>query len=198
MREHICIRRPEYVAGTVERPEVGVFTQAATAKRPSPWGKVASGEKVWMKWTGGPIVATAEVAGYREFMDCSPEQLRDAVQGFELHGLEAYWESLDGPLCALVIFLCKEAWLDEPIDVSGRSYGSSWLVLPDQLSARKWMAAPPAAPKGTKDPRGPRVAGKKLRFLVFRRDSYTCQYCGRRAPNVGPHCALVQRWQDRD
>ena len=26
--------------------------------------------------------------------------------------------------------------------------------------------------------------GKKLRFEVFKRDSFTCQYCGRKAPNV--------------
>lgn len=29
---------------------------------------------------------------------------------------------------------------------------------------------------------------KKLRFEVFKRDSFTCQYCGRQAPNIVLHC----------
>jgi hypothetical protein len=32
---------------------------------------------------------------------------------------------------------------------------------------------------------------KRLRFEVFKRDSFTCQYCGRRAPEVVLHCDHV-------
>lgn len=31
---------------------------------------------------------------------------------------------------------------------------------------------------------GRKSIGKKMRFEVFKRDSFTCQYCGRSAPNV--------------
>lgn len=30
--------------------------------------------------------------------------------------------------------------------------------------------------------------GKKLRFEVFKRDNFTCQYCGKKAPEVVLHC----------
>lgn len=34
--------------------------------------------------------------------------------------------------------------------------------------------------------------GPRLRFLVFKRDNYTCQYCGRKAPEVRLHLDHVQ------
>lgn len=34
--------------------------------------------------------------------------------------------------------------------------------------------------------------GKKLRFEVFKRDKFTCQYCGEKAPNVILHCDHIQ------
>jgi len=33
---------------------------------------------------------------------------------------------------------------------------------------------------------------KKLRFEVFKRDSFTCQYCGKRAPDVVLHCDHIK------
>jgi hypothetical protein len=33
---------------------------------------------------------------------------------------------------------------------------------------------------------------KKLRFEVFKRDSFTCQYCGRKAPEVVLHCDHIE------
>ena len=57
MVQHIAIRRENYVAGTRERPEVGVFTQTHATRPPVPWGRIVVGEPVWMKWTGGPLVA---------------------------------------------------------------------------------------------------------------------------------------------
>lgn len=40
---------------------------------------------------------------------------------------------------------------------------------------------------------GPRpTISKKLRFEVFKRDSFTCQYCGRRAPEVVLHCDHIE------
>lgn len=195
MREHICIRRPEWVAGTSDRPEVGVFTQTNASRKPSPWRQIAAGETVWMKWTGGPVVAKGVVAGYREFAACSPNELRNGVYGTKLHDLEAYWKALPERLNGLAIFLEQETWVDPPMDVAGRSFGSSWVVLPDRDAVSEWMTVPPEPKEAvSRDPRGPRTAGKKLRFQVFKRDSYTCQYCGRRAPEFPLHVDHVIPW----
>jgi hypothetical protein len=194
MREHICIRNSEYVAGTSNKPEVGVFTQARKNQRPSPWGKISEGETVWMKWSGGPVVAKAKVSGYRQIMNCTAPQLKSAVAGFALHDLDVYWSSLSNEFNALVIYLDNEEWLESPIDVVGRSYGSSWVVLPDSDSVKKWMTESNVPEKVVKDPRGSRTARPKLRFEVFRRDSYKCQYCGRSAPEYPLHVDHIVPW----
>lgn len=117
MSEHICIRNPEYVAGTFARPEVGVFTQTSVGRPPVPWGRISAGETVWMKWTGGPVVARATVSGYRQIESCTPAQLRDAVAGFasrqtrQLLGLEA----------AEVSWACR---LSRGRDLAGRTHCS--------------------------------------------------------------------------
>ena len=195
MREHICIRRPEWVAGTSDRPEVGVFTQTNVQRKPTPWGKIAAGETVWMKWTGGPVVARATVSGYRQFVNCAPEDLRAGVYGSKLYDLDRYWDALPPRLTALAVFLEDETWIDPPLDVEGRSFGSSWIVLPDDEAVAEWMTAP-MEPRGaaSRDPRGPRTAGARLRFQVFRRDNYTCQYCGREAPEFPLQVDHIVPW----
>jgi hypothetical protein len=149
-----------------------------------------------MKWTGGPIVAKAVVAGFRQLTNCTPADLRQAVTGFGLHDLEQYWSSLAPRFGAVVIYLTDETWLDEPLTLSGRrSHGASWIVFSNSVEREKWMTAPlePVTARET-DARGPRTAGPALRFVVFRRDSYTCQYCGLRAPSVVLHVDHVVAW----
>src|SRR5215510_5846804 len=174
IREHICIRRSEYVAGTSAKPEVRVFTQTSVGRKPIPWGRIAPGESVWMKWSGGPVVAKAIVSGLRQMESCTPAQLRAAVTDSALHGLQRYWNSLASRFDALAIYLADETWLDDPLTVAGRSRGSSWIVLANRDERKLWMTTlPPVAPVSAKDPRGPRTAGLALRFAVFRRDSYS-------------------------
>ena len=185
----------EYVAGTATRPEVGVFTQTSVGRRPIPWGRIAAGETVWMKWSGGPVVAKAVVVGYRQFTSCTAAELRLAVAGFALHDLEEYWSSRPPHFDAMVIYLKDEEWLDEPLAVSGRSHGSSWIVFSSAAERKERMTIPIVkAEQGHRDPRGSRVAGPSLRFRVFRRDSFTCQYCGRKAPSVPLHLDHIVPW----
>ena len=44
-----------FVAGTRERPEVGIFKQTHASRPPVPSGKLSVGDLVYMKWSGGPI-----------------------------------------------------------------------------------------------------------------------------------------------
>ncbi len=174
-----------------------MFTQTAAGRKPVPWGRIGVGETVWMKWTGGPVVAKATVSGFRQLPDTTSEELRQAVAGFALHELEAYWRSLPPRFDGLALYLTEEAWLDEPLIVSGRSRGASWLVFSNAAERREWMATAPASrDRPERDPRGPRTAAPALRFAVFRRDSFTCQYCGRAAPHVALHIDHVAPWAD--
>lgn len=41
-----------------------------------------------------------------------------------------------------------------------------------------------------------KALGKKLRFEIFKRDSFTCQYCGEKAPTVVLHVDHIQPFAD--
>jgi len=132
-RRHVVIRREDYVAGSREKPEVGVFVQTHTSRPPVPWGKLAVGEQVFMKWSGGPIVASATVTGFRQFDNCTPELLRPTAAGSRLYSLDAYWRSLAPMFYGLTVYLGEERWLSEPIVPAARSRGESWIVMLDNL-----------------------------------------------------------------
>jgi hypothetical protein len=140
--------------------------------------------------------AKAVVAGVRQLTNCTAAELRMAVTGFGLYDLERYWSSLPARFGAIAIYLRNETWLDEPVALGGRrSRGASWIVFPNRADREKWLTAPLESPEARGlDPRGPRTPGPWLRFAVFRRDSYTCQYCGRRAPEVVLHADHVLAW----
>ena len=193
MAEHVAIRREEYVAGTRERPEVGVFTQTNKLRHPVPWGRIAIGERVWMKWSAGPIVARANVADFRQIENCSPEVLRETTKGFRLYDLAAYWDSLPTKFDGMTICLTDEEWLDLPIEPSGRGQGSSWVIVSTDEQRRLWLENAPSGDAGRTRGAGSRTSKKSpsisasLRFVVLRRDGFTCTYCGRRPPDVVLH-----------
>src|SRR5688500_12078312 len=112
MPQHVVIRRESYVAGTRERPEVGIFTQTHSSRPPVPWGRISVGDPVWMKWSGGPVVATARVQGFRQIANCTPEQLRTTTAGYKLNEMETYWRSLPPMFFGLVVYLEDERWLE--------------------------------------------------------------------------------------
>lgn len=202
MMQHVVIRREEYVGGTRERPEVGVFTQTHSARPPVPWGRIAVGDRVWKKWSGGPIVATARVQGFRQIEHCTPEQLRLTTVGYKLHALDAYWDSLPLVFFGMTIYLEDERWLDYPIMPAARSRGESWIVLSSPALEAAWLENNPASGTSTASTttstglsaRGSRTISPVLRFEVLRRDDFRCRYCGRRAPDVVLHLDHIVPW----
>jgi hypothetical protein len=196
-RIHIAIRRESYVAGGRERPEVGIFTQTHATRPPVPWNRIAVGDTVYMKWSRGPIVARATVQGFRQMRRVDAECLRNATQGTRLYDLALYWESLPPVFNAVVVYLENEVWLDEPVVPANRSYGESWLVFNDDAAFDAWIDQPSSnqTPLRSRPPgRSPRTIPPSLRFAVFRRDAFTCRYCGRRAPFVTLVVDHIKPW----
>ncbi|MCC6756031.1 MAG: HNH endonuclease [Solirubrobacterales bacterium] len=147
-----------------------------------------------MKWSGGPIVAHARVGRFVQIVDCDAERLRQQSFGYRLYELDDYWESLRTKprFFAVAVYLENERWLDTPILPSARSRGESWIVLDTPALEAGWLGnRPEVAEPGPVAPgrrrRPSRTITPSVRFEVFRRDGFTCQYCGRRAPNVVLH-----------
>ena len=59
--EHIAIRSPKYVAGTTKQPKIDLFVQTHKKYYPIKESNMSAGQTVWMKWSGGPIVANAKL-----------------------------------------------------------------------------------------------------------------------------------------
>lgn len=188
MADHIVIRIEEYVAASTERPEAQVFTQSHASRPPWPWGKITIGDIVWMKWSGGPILAKGQVQGFRQIENCTSEVLRNLVNGTKLYGLEAYWQSRPSTFFGMVIFIGNEEWIVPPIFLSPRSFEESWIILDSVHKQKIWLTDCgekfAVSPQSSK----PREAFRTLRasvcFEILRRDNFTCRYCGRKAPSV--------------
>jgi len=148
-----------------------------------------------MKWSGGPIVAEAQVQRFAQFANCTAELLQQQTFGYRLYELDDYWASVraKGRFFAVVAYLEHERWLDRPFTPGGRSRGESWIVLSTPDLEETWLGAPavptdiPLLRPEPSPSRRRRAITPGVRFAVFRRDGFTCQYCGRRAPNVVLH-----------
>ena len=130
---HIVVRDHSYVAGTADKPEVGVFVQTNKKAKAIDDTKLAVGQTVWMKWSGGPIVASSKILSWHtgSFQSGNVNQIRELCIGTNLFGLGNYWkqvsEKIDGHYA--VILLSDEEWLEQPIFSTARSHGSSWIYL---------------------------------------------------------------------
>ena len=186
--EHVSILNARYVAGTDKRPEVGVFVQTRIRPPAINRANLSAGQRVWMQWNSGPIVARSELSSWHEgqFDSANVNDIRDRCFGTSLFGLDAYWMAVAsrraGAYC--VVKLTNEEWLDSPVWPATRSHGSSWVDLDTLRKKVQWLAFGSAPSR--KLPEGGAVPAA-LGFGVLRRDSFTCQYCGRKAPDVELH-----------
>jgi hypothetical protein len=195
--EHVSIRDPSYVAGTNDHPEVGVFVQTHTRHKPLSNQKLCVGQTVWMKWVSGPIVARSKLLSWHsgEFADGNINHVRELTIGSGLFGLSDYWQSVSTKHNGFytVIHLSEEEWVDDLVYPVAKSFGSSWVYLDSDFKQCSWLSSlDEEKDEATTDRRTALPA--QLRFLVLRRDNYTCRYCGRKAPNVELHVDHVVPW----
>lgn len=193
--EHVVIRRPKFVAGSYDKPEVGVFVQTNKKMNPLRTELFKPGQTVWMKWSGGPIVARSRIRSWHNgnTVQGNINEIRDLTKGTELFGLDDYWNSVaeKSDVFYTVVRLMDEEWLKDLLYPTARTFGSSWVYLRTAMDRDSWLGNknPPIKdiPKG-------RTIPVSLRFEVLRRDSFTCKYCGRRAPEVELHVDHLKPW----
>lgn len=175
-----------------------MFTQTHALRPPVPWGRLAIGDIVWMKWSSGPIVARGIVEGFRQIENCTPEILRNSVGGTELFELVKYWQSRPPLFFGMAIFIRNEEWIVPPIFPAARSYGESWIVLDSREKQTAWLTdrgeQPLVASRQPSSTKGRRTLRASVRFEVLRRDGFTCRYCGRKAPLVRLQIDHVTPW----
>ena len=143
-----------------------------------------------MKWVSGPIVARSKLLSWHsgEFFDGNINQLRELTVGSGLFGLSDYWQSVSikNKGFYTVIHLADEEWVDDMVYPTAKSFGSSWVYLDTNLKKCSWLSNLEEEKAEATTNRRPALPAR-LRFMVLRRDNYTCRYCGRKAPNVELH-----------
>ena len=135
---HLAILKPGYIRDILAGTKT-VESRLTKTMQP-PHGKVTAGERLFLKASGGPFMATAVAGRVETFADLTPAEVKRLRKDFGklIGGDDAYWEMKRNSKYATLI------WLDrvEPIDVGPAykvAYMKAWYVLNEAVSPlRQW------------------------------------------------------------
>lgn len=185
MRQHVVTSEPKLIFGDSHQPSVGVLLQTHAKRHPIPWDHIDIGDQVWIKWRNGPIVSHATVSGVRQLTKISEKQLQDALGQLDTNNLRSANNRLPTTFNAIIIRLANETWLEPPVLSSKQN--QRWRIFNSPDEFKRWGQNHdlPFAPQTTRNSRQKSRAITAIdRFLIFRRDSFTCFYCGIKAPHT--------------
>lgn len=139
--EHIAILHPYFL----ERILAGGKTMESRwlANRSAPWGKVRAGDMIYLKPSGGPVVAKALAGAVQEFSDLTPERVRALIREHkEALGVAHDWERLLARVerkryCVLVTLTGITEVTPFPISKRGFGNQAAWLTVPEVASLRR-------------------------------------------------------------
>lgn len=135
---HVAILKPNYIRDILAGHKT-VESRLTKTMQP-PHGKVAQGERLFLKASGGPFMATALAGQVLTFIDQCPRDIDHLRKryGKDIGGDDAYWGLKRDSRFATLITLHEV----EPITVGPKykaAYMKAWYVLDDQLSpVRDW------------------------------------------------------------
>lgn len=181
--EHMVLRRLEYHSGTFQKPDMDIFVQTRREGKPVPSvDKLREGQPVWLKWVGGPIVAKGKIKTWQDgsLNDGDINKIRMLTEGTGLYDINDYWDDLKekGPnINFIVVRVMDGVWLQQPIYPKVQTH-QNWIYIDSEEKRKAWLENSSLSPKISS------MISKGIRFDVFRRDNFTCQYCGRRPPEV--------------
>lgn len=141
---HVAILKPGYIHAILEGRKT--IESRLTKTMQPPHGKVEPGERLFLKASGGPFMATAfagKVQGFSDMQAKDVQRLRKKF-GKQIDGDDAYWEMKKDSRFATLI----ELKAIEPIAVGPKykiAYMKAWYVLDDAISpVRDWTITPGA------------------------------------------------------
>lgn len=141
---HIAILKQGYIRAILEGRKT-VESRLTKTMQP-PHGKVEPGERLFLKASGGPFMATAIAGQVQTFKDMQPKDVRQLRKRFnkKIAGDDAYWAMKKDSRFATLIEL-KQV---EPIAIGPKykiAYMKAWYVLDEALSpVRDWTITPGA------------------------------------------------------
>jgi ASC-1-like (ASCH) protein len=103
-----------------------------TKTKREPFGKVQTGDKLFLKISSGPVCAISTVAAVKTFENLTPKKILDIKQQFNRYILadEQYWRSKMDCRFGLLVRL-KDVELIEPVRISKKDW-RAWVVLTEK------------------------------------------------------------------
>jgi hypothetical protein len=129
-RSHVATVRPA-VARALLRGVKRIETRFYRRRRP-PCGRIARGDRVHFKLSGGGLIGTAQVVSVKEVIATTPavmDRFRREY-GAAVHAPAAYWTARRRARFGVLIWLGPLVAPPRALTVP-RQYGSAWLVLRD-------------------------------------------------------------------
>jgi len=163
---HVAILKPGYIHDVLAGRKTVESRLTKTAQ--PPFGKVTTGERLFLKASGGPFMATALAGKVSSFSDMQPRDIEALRKRHnrQIAGDNAYWQAKRDSRFATLIELTDV----EPIAVGPAykvAYMKAWYVLDERLSpVRDWTITAGALrnryanlplPEGSKRKPAPRV-----------------------------------------
>ncbi|HAL61552.1 MAG TPA: hypothetical protein DCP08_03985 [Chloroflexi bacterium] len=133
---HVAIQRPEWTIGDLYSKDV--LCRCSIRAIP-PFDRVEPGDTVFLKWSGGPIVARGRVRDSTSIEYDSVEEVRELCKTYPLYELEEFWKAMRGRRYATVVELQDVEKLERPIIPKTRSAGSGWIVLDTSEKQELWL-----------------------------------------------------------
>jgi ASC-1-like (ASCH) protein len=96
------------------------------------FGRVSTGDKLFLKLSSGPVCATAAVAAVKNFQNLTPKQIVEIKQKHNHHilGSNEYWQSKSNCKYGFLVRL-KDVRAIEPVRINKKDW-RAWVVLTEK------------------------------------------------------------------
>jgi ASC-1-like (ASCH) protein len=96
------------------------------------FGRVFTGDKLFLKLSSGPVCATATVAAVKHFRNLTPEKILalKRLHNHNIGGGDEYWREKMDSTCGFLVWL-KEIRTIEPVLISKKDW-RAWVVLSEK------------------------------------------------------------------
>lgn len=127
---HLVILKKPYL-DLILAGEKTVESRFTRTKRP-PFGKVASGDTLFLKESSGSVRAVATAAAVKNFAELTPEQITAIKQQYNqlIKGAEQYWRDKADCRFGLLVWL-EDVQPIKPLRISKKDW-RGWVVLTEK------------------------------------------------------------------
>jgi ASC-1-like (ASCH) protein len=96
------------------------------------FGRVFTGDKLFLKLSSGPVCATATVAAVKQFNNLTPEKILELRRqhNLDINGSEEYWRYKMDCTCGFLVWL-RDVKTIEPVLIDKKDW-RAWVVLTEK------------------------------------------------------------------